>query len=187
MPTAAAPSPSAPCSTSSGADDDTASGPQSGLTAGRDHRRPGPRRLEMGNRGRLHQGRDTRDIVRNHQDKAWITCVLSFRGRRVAQWEPNHYTVLFFLDEAVALAAGHRPCAECRRGAYNTYRTLWAETHGGALPYAKEVTSPTAGSRRLLFTPLGREGPVQPVGCCERRVRPPVRDARIAGIRTPLG
>jgi epoxyqueuosine reductase QueG len=53
--------------------------------------------------------------------------------------------------------------------------------------YREFVTSPTAGSRRLLFTPLGREGPVRPVGCCERRVRPPVRDARIAGIRTPLG
>jgi hypothetical protein len=93
----------------------------------------------MGNRGRLHQGHNTREIVRNHQNKAWITCVLSFRGRRVAQWEPNHYTVLFFLDEAVALAAGHRPCAECRRGAYNTYRMLWAETHGGAMPYAKQM------------------------------------------------
>jgi hypothetical protein len=93
----------------------------------------------MGNRGRLHRGLGTRDIVRNHQHKAWITCALSFRGRRVAQWEPNRYTPLFFLDEAVALAAGHRPCAECRRNAYNTYRTLWAQTHGGAMPYAKDV------------------------------------------------
>jgi hypothetical protein len=93
----------------------------------------------MGNRGRLHEGRGTREIVRNHQHKAWITCALSFRGRRVAQWEPNRYTPLFFLDEAVALAAGHRPCAECRRYAYNTYRTLWAETHGGAMPYAKDM------------------------------------------------
>jgi hypothetical protein len=93
----------------------------------------------MGNRGRLHEGRGTRDIVRNHQHKTWITCALSFRGRRVAQWEPNRYTPLFFLDEAVALAAGHRPCAECRRSAYNTYRTLWAETHGGATTYAKDM------------------------------------------------
>jgi hypothetical protein len=91
----------------------------------------------MGNRGCLHRGRGSREIVRNHQHKTWITCALSFRGRRVAQWEPNRYTPLFFLDEAVALAAGHRPCAECRRTAYNTYRTLWAETHGGAMPYAK--------------------------------------------------
>jgi hypothetical protein len=93
----------------------------------------------MGNRGCLHRGRGTREIVRNHQHKAWITCVLSFRGRRVAQWEPNRYTPLFFLDEAVALAAGHRPCAECRRSTYNTYRTLWAETHGGTTPYAKQM------------------------------------------------
>jgi len=93
----------------------------------------------MGNRGRLHEGRGSRDIVRNHQHKTWITCVLSFRGRRVAQWEPNRYTPLFFLDEAVALAAGHRPCAECRRTAYYTYRTLWAEAHSGAAPYAKDM------------------------------------------------
>jgi hypothetical protein len=96
----------------------------------------------MGNRGRLHEGgggRAARDIVRNHQHKTWIICVLSFRGRRVAQWEPNRYTPLFFLDEAVALAAGHRPCAECRRSAYNAFRTLWAETYGGALPYAKDI------------------------------------------------
>jgi hypothetical protein len=99
----------------------------------------GGRGAWMGNRGRLHQGRGTRDIVRNHQHKTWITCALSFRGRRVAHWEPNRYTPLFFLDEAVALAAGHRPCAECRRSSYNEYRRLWAETHGGATPYAKDM------------------------------------------------
>ena len=76
----------------------------------------------MGNRGRLHRGRGARDVVRNHQHKTWITCALTFRGRRVPQWEQNRYTPLFFLDEAVALAAGHRPCAECRRKAYNRYR-----------------------------------------------------------------
>lgn len=93
----------------------------------------------MGNRGRLHQGRGTRDIVRNHQHKTWITCVLSFRDRRVAQWEPNRYTPLFFLDEAVALAAGHRPCSECRHHAYQTYRSLWSETHDGTTVYAKQM------------------------------------------------
>jgi len=93
----------------------------------------------MGNRGRLHRGRGTRDVVRNHQHKTWITCALSFRGRRVPQWEPNRYTPLFFLDEAVALAAGHRPCAECRRKAYDRYQTLWSETHSGATPYAKDM------------------------------------------------
>jgi hypothetical protein len=96
----------------------------------------------MGNRGRLHRGRGTRDVIRNHATKAWITCVLSFRDRRVAQWEPNRYTPLFFLDEAVALAAGHRPCAECRRAAYNVFRELWAQTNGGAMPYAKDMDIP---------------------------------------------
>jgi hypothetical protein len=93
----------------------------------------------MGNRGRLHEGRGTRDIVRNHQSKAWLTCVLDFRGRRVAQWAPNHYTPLFFLDEAVALAAGHRPCAECRRADYHTYRQAWIQTHAGTTVYAKDM------------------------------------------------
>ena len=93
----------------------------------------------MGSRGCLHGGRGSRNIVRAYQNTSWITCALSFKDRRIAQWEPNRYTVLFFLDEAVALSAGHRPCAECRRGAYNTYRTLWAQTHGGAMPYAKDM------------------------------------------------
>jgi len=84
----------------------------------------------MGNRGRLHEGAGTRDVVRNHQTKAWITCALTFWDRRAAQWEPGHYTPLFFLDEAVALAAGHRPCAECRRPAYTAFRGLVSEAHG---------------------------------------------------------
>jgi hypothetical protein len=93
----------------------------------------------MGNRGRLHQGRDTHDIVRNHQNKTWITCVLSFKDRKLAQWQPNRYTLLFFLDEAVAMSAGHRPCAECRRSDYNRYRALWSQTHGGVPTSAKEM------------------------------------------------
>jgi hypothetical protein len=101
----------------------------------------------MGNRGRLHEGRGTREVVRNHQHKTWITCDLSFRGRRVAQWAPNRYTPLFFLDEAVALAAGHRPCAECRRSAYNRYRSLWTETHAGPVPYAKDIDTRLHGER----------------------------------------
>ena len=93
----------------------------------------------MGNRGRLHQGRGTRDIVRNHQHKTWITCAVSFRGRRVAQWEPNRYTPLFFLDEAVALSAGHRPCAECRHNAYREYRRM---QHALRLNNAKSRVDP---------------------------------------------
>jgi len=93
----------------------------------------------MGNRGRLHEGRGTRDVVRHHQSRAWITCALDFWGRRVAQWEPGHYTPLFFLDEAVALAAGHRPCAECRRPAYREFRDAAARHLGTARLLAPQL------------------------------------------------
>jgi hypothetical protein len=93
----------------------------------------------MGNRGRLHEGRGARDVIRNHQTKAWITCLLEFNGRHAPQWAPNHYTQLFFLDEAVAFAAGHRPCAECRRRDYNAYRQAWSQTHGSTTTYANDM------------------------------------------------
>ena len=93
----------------------------------------------MGNRGRLHDGRGTPEVVRNHRTRAWITCRLSFWDRRAAQWEPGHYTPLFFLDEAVALAAGHRPCAECRRPAYTQFRGLVAEGLGASRLLAPEL------------------------------------------------
>ncbi|MFM6852294.1 MAG: hypothetical protein ACKOVB_24655 [Terrabacter sp.] len=85
----------------------------------------------MGNRGRLHEGAGSRDVRRHHVGRAWITCLLEFRGRRVAQWHPHRYTPLFFLDEPLALAAGHRPCAECRRTDFTRFRDLVAAAHGG--------------------------------------------------------
>jgi hypothetical protein len=95
----------------------------------------------MGNRGRLHEGAGTRVIVRDHQTSAWLTCALSFRGRRVAQWHPRRYTPLFFLDEAVALAAGHRPCAECRHRAFTTFARAVAAAEGGPPPRAGVLDS----------------------------------------------
>jgi hypothetical protein len=86
----------------------------------------------MGNRGRLHDGSGSRVVVRHHQSRAWITCVLSFRERGAAQWDPHHYTPLFFLDEAVAFAAGHRPCAECRRADYLAFRDAVAHAAGAS-------------------------------------------------------
>jgi hypothetical protein len=68
--------------------------------------------LLMGNRGRLHDAEQR--TVRYAQGRRWIACLTSFRGRRRTVMSPGLYTELFFLDEAVALAAGHRPCAECR-------------------------------------------------------------------------
>jgi hypothetical protein len=73
----------------------------------------------MGNRGVLHDENGT--IVRHANGDLWIICVLEFRDRRRQVMAPRRYTHLFFLDEAVALAAGHRPCAECRRPAYRAY------------------------------------------------------------------
>ena len=82
----------------------------------------------LGNRGILHD--DTGRVVRNHASNLWITCALSFKDWRLPQWQPHHFTVLFFHDEAVSLAAGHRPCALCRREAYDAYRNALAEHDG---------------------------------------------------------
>jgi hypothetical protein len=91
----------------------------------------------MGNRGILHD--DAGRVVRHHASNLWITCALSFKGWRAEQWQPHHYTVLFFHDEAVSLAAGHRPCALCRREAYDAYRSALAD-HDRAKPLsAKEI------------------------------------------------
>lgn len=82
----------------------------------------------MGNRGgAIHS--EHREIVRQYASRRWIACVLEFKGRWRAVMSPRRYTELFFLDEAVALAAGHRPCAECRRDRYNAFRRAWNREH----------------------------------------------------------
>ena len=73
----------------------------------------------MGNRGCIHRGHD---IVRPWASKRWITCALEFKGWVAPKWVPNRWTALFFYDEALALAAGHRPCALCRRANYKRYQ-----------------------------------------------------------------
>ncbi|HKE27843.1 MAG TPA: hypothetical protein VKB88_36050 [Bryobacteraceae bacterium] len=79
----------------------------------------------MGNRGgALHN--DAREIVRSWKTRRWIACVLEFKGIRRAVMSPRRYTELFFLDEAVAFAAGHRPCAECRRERFNAFKAAWS-------------------------------------------------------------
>ena len=78
----------------------------------------------MGNRGRLHD--DEGRIRRPWQVKRWLVCLLEFNGRHRQVMAPDRYTELFFLDEATALAAGHRPCFECRRKSYNAFVDAWA-------------------------------------------------------------
>jgi hypothetical protein len=83
----------------------------------------------MGNRGCIH--RRPGEIARPWQVRRWITCVLEFKGWVAPKWEPGRWTPLFFWDEAVALAAGHRPCALCRRADYNRWLAAWQAAFGG--------------------------------------------------------
>ena len=95
----------------------------------------------MGNRGCLHDSHQ--HIQRAFACRRWIICVLEFRGRCRQVMTPGRYTELFFLDEATALAAGHRPCAECQHARYGMFREIWAAENpglfGGSLPSADEM------------------------------------------------
>src|ERR1700722_9463362 len=93
----------------------------------------------MGNRGGALHNID-REIVRSYKSRRWIACVLEFRGRYRKVMSEGRYTELFFLDEATAFAAGHRPCAECRRERYNAFRDAWQrQTKQGKPPFADEM------------------------------------------------
>jgi hypothetical protein len=86
------------------------------------------RGLVYGNRGCLHD-REGR-IRRHHNGRRWIACRLRFRGwHRSPLMQPGRFTELFFLDEATAFAAGHRPCALCRREDYVRFGEIWRELH----------------------------------------------------------
>jgi hypothetical protein len=85
------------------------------------------RGLFMGNRGSFHRGHE---IVRPWQVRRWITCALEHKGWVAPRWVPGRWTALFFYDEAVALAAGHRPCALCRRREYDAWLDAWANAFG---------------------------------------------------------
>jgi hypothetical protein len=88
------------------------------------------RGLVYGNRGCLHDA--SGEVRRRYNGKRWIACQLRFKGRRRRPLlAPGRFTELFFLDEATALAAGHRPCAECRRADYDHLRALWSELYPG--------------------------------------------------------
>jgi hypothetical protein len=102
-----------------------------------------------GNRGILHEGHR---IVRFHAHDAWITCALRFKHRWSEQWQPRRFTWLYFHDEAVSFAAGHRPCGECRWEAYKAYRAAWAKAQGGAPPSAKEMNRRLHGERIVRGT-----------------------------------
>lgn len=82
------------------------------------------RGLFMGNRGILHD--DTGALTQARwRHRAWVCCATAFKNRQRKLLQPGHYTELFFLDEATAFAAGHRPCAECRRADYTAFRAAF--------------------------------------------------------------
>ncbi|MEO7267770.1 MAG: hypothetical protein ABIW49_00995 [Knoellia sp.] len=107
------------------------------------------RGLLTGNRGCLVD--DQENVVRHHRTNlAWITCALEFKGWRVDLARPNRWTPIFFLDEAVALAAGHRPCGECRRAAYAAYRDAVSVALGAQKPGSpQKLLTATELNRRL--------------------------------------
>jgi hypothetical protein len=91
------------------------------------------RGLLWGNRGVLVDGQGR--LARYSRGQAWVICVLSFKGRRRQQWQPGRLTELYFLDEATGLAAGHRPCGECRYRDYQAFKRAWATAAvGGDVP-----------------------------------------------------
>ena len=94
----------------------------------------------MGNRGIIHNP-DTKILhtTRRWTHRAWLICLCEFKGRKRPLMAPNTYTELFFLDEATALAAGHRPCFECRRADAERFRTAWAAGQSGKPPRAGQM------------------------------------------------
>jgi hypothetical protein len=87
------------------------------------------RGMLTGNRGIIHDPA-TKTLTRRWSSKAWLTCVCEFRGRRRKVMGGRSWTELFFLDEATALAAGHRPCFYCRRDDANRFRAAWEGGNG---------------------------------------------------------
>jgi hypothetical protein len=99
-----------------------------------------------GNRGCLVN--DAGEVVRHHRGNAWIVCRLEYRGWKHPLDHPRTWTPVFFLDEATAFAAGHRPCALCRRDAFNSYRSAIAAAEGlSRPPSAKEIDARLATER----------------------------------------
>jgi hypothetical protein len=104
------------------------------------------RGLLTGNRGCLVDDRG--EVVRHHGSSLWISCRTEFRGWRHPLAAPRVWTPIFFLDDAVALAAGHRPCARCRRDAFLAYRDAVTRASGRSEPLlAAELNRRLAAER----------------------------------------
>jgi hypothetical protein len=97
------------------------------------------RGMFTGNRGIIHDPVTKTLLNRRWATKTWLVCSCEYKGRRRAVMARRSWTELFFLDEAVALAAGHRPCFLCRREAAERFRNAWAAARGELRPTAEEI------------------------------------------------
>ena len=92
-----------------------------------------------GNRGIIHDPATRTLLSKRWASKAWLICRCEYKGRRRDVMANRSWTELFFLDEAVALSAGHRPCFLCRRHAAESFRTAWAAGMGVKKPSAAAI------------------------------------------------
>jgi len=117
------------------------------------------RGMFWGNRGQLLDAAG--HLARAYRGRLWLICVLEFKGRHRVQWQPRRLTELYFLDEATGLAAGHRPCGECRYPRYQEFKRAWAEAYPGEPNGADDMNARLhadrlagRGQRRTYLAPL---------------------------------
>jgi hypothetical protein len=104
------------------------------------------RGMFTGNRGIIHDPA-TKTLTRRWASRAWLTCLCEFKGRRREVMGGRSWTELFFLDEATALSAGHRPCFFCRRDDANRFRAAWQEGNGVRPVLARDIDAVLHGER----------------------------------------
>jgi hypothetical protein len=120
------------------------------------------RGMFTGNRGIIHDPA-TKTLTRRWASRAWLTCVCEFRGRRREVMGGRSWTELFFLDEATAYAAGHRPCFFCRRDDANRFRAAWQDGNRVTNVLAREIDAVlheerlSSGKKRLHPLPMPRQ------------------------------
>jgi hypothetical protein len=121
------------------------------------------RGLFTGNRGIIHDPATKTLLRKRWSSPAWLTCVCEFRGRRRKVMGGRSWTEVFFLDEATAFSAGHRPCFFCRRDDANRFRAAWKRGNGVVDLLAKDMDAVlhrerlAGGKKRLHVLPMPLE------------------------------
>ena len=128
------------------------------------------RGLFTGNRGIIHDPATKTLLRKRWASKAWLVCVCEYKGRRRAVMGGRSWTELFFLDEAVAFAAGHRPCFFCRRRSAEAFRAPRAKASGVKTPAGQEAV--VRNSRRAIDL---KSGSACLCGCGNSKGRAPKR------------